>query len=271
MQIRALTPRIGAEVTGIDLRAPLSPETCERLHHAFLQHIVLVVRDQVLTPQQFRDGMRNFGEPMRQHRARYNLPECPDVSIVTNQGGFGRAEMWHTDHTNHERPPKITALHGVVLPSQGGATWFASMYDGLAALTAEQRERVRGLVTVNDMEDNSSYSAEDRARHPGAVRHPMVRTHPETGREALYFHLTKSKRIDGMADAEVRPFLEALLARAVQPEWTYAHRWRAGDVVMLDNRCALHRAEHDYPPGEHRLLWRVILRGDRPFGAALPP
>ncbi|MBT6275262.1 MAG: TauD/TfdA family dioxygenase [Chromatiales bacterium] len=264
MRISPLGPHVGAEITGIDLAQPLDVSTVKSVYDAFLEHQVLVFRGQSLTPQQYRDGLANFGEPMRQHRQKYNLEECPDVSIVTNHGGFGKADMWHTDHTNHECPPKVTSLCAVVLPAQGGSTWFADMHSGLDALPAHLREKIEPLFSINDMENNPGYSEADRQRHQGGARHPLVRTHPETGRKALYFHITKSQHIEGMDDAEVRPFLAELLDHAVRPEWVYRHVWQAGDVVMADNRCIMHRAEHDYPPEEHRLLWRVILAGDRP-------
>jgi taurine dioxygenase len=242
----------------------LPTASVDHIHQALLKHIVIVVRGQELTPQQFRDALALFGEPMLQHRAKFNLDDCPEVSIVTNIGGFGKATMWHTDHTNHERPPKITALHAIELPSRGGATWFANMYAGLEALSAERRLEVEALFTLNSMENNPGYSETDRARYPSGVRHPMVRTHPETGRKALYFHPTKSQQIEGVDDDDVVPLLDALLSEAVQPSNVYKHTWQPGDVVLVDNRCAMHRAEHDYREGEHRLLWRVILRGDRP-------
>ena len=201
---------------------------------------------------------------MRQHREKYNFPSCPDVSVVTNHGGFGKADMWHNDHTNHQRPPNITALYAVELPNSGGATWFANMYAGLDALSDEQCDKIDGLHTINDMENSPGYSASDRQRTPGQAWHPLVRIHPETARQALYFHVTKSQQIEAMEDAEVRPFLTSPLERAVQLEAVYKHCWRAGDLVMADNRCAMHRAEHDYPDEEHRLLWRVFLEGDRP-------
>jgi len=220
----------GAQVTGVDLRTPLALAVVDELQQAFLQHIVLVIRDQQLTAQQYRDGLAQFGEPMRQHREKYNLDECPDVSIVTNIGGFGKAANWHTDHTNHECPPKATALHAVRLPSSGGATWFADMYAGFAALSAQRQQQVQCLYTLNSMEGNPGYSDSDRERHPGGVRHPMVRTHPETGRKALYFHITKAQQIEGVRDDEVRPLLELILAEAVQAQGVYKHTWQAGDV-----------------------------------------
>jgi len=263
--IRPLSETIGAEAIGYDLRNPLSPDQVEELNQALLDNLILVIRDQDLTAVQFRDAMAQFGEPMLQHRESFRLPECPDVSRIVNREKMRPAAMWHTDHTNHELPPKATILYARKLPSQGGDTCFANMYAGYQALSEEERARLEGMVTINSMEkDNPTYSAQDRAEYDGGVRHPLIRTHPETGKKAVYFHLTKAQGIEGMPNEAVRPFLEDLLAKVVQPQWTYRHHWTLGDVVICDNRCALHRADPNYDQSEERLLWRVILRGDRP-------
>jgi len=265
LSINPLGGSFGAEVAGLDLGAPMAPETVAEINQALLDHVVLVIRDQDLTAQQFRDGMANFGTPMLQHRTRLRLPQCPDVSRVINRENMRPAAMWHSDHTNHQRPPKATVLYAQKLPATGGDTCFANMYDGLEKLSRESRARIDTMSTYNNMEPGSaSYSAADRAEYSQGAHHPLVRTHPETGKKALYFHLTKALAIEGMEDAEVRPFLEDLLAQAIGPENTLRHRWTLGDVVICDNRCAMHRADPDYDQAEERLLWRVILKGDRP-------
>ena len=262
-----ITPlaNLGAEVAGVDLRSP-DPGTGARLVDALNEHIILVVPNQSLTPTQYRDAMSLFGEPMLQHRADYNLPECEQVSKVVNRGGFPPAVNWHTDHTNHERPPKITALYGVTIPSQGGDTEFADMYAAFESLSGSERAAVSAKFTLNSMESSIGYSPEDRKRYPGGIRHPLVRIHPETGRHALYFHVSKSQGIEGMPDEEVRPYLESLLERTIKPRHTYRHRWRQGDLVICDNRAAMHRVHANYHADDLRLLWRVIIRGDRPQG-----
>ncbi|MEX2616983.1 MAG: TauD/TfdA family dioxygenase [Alphaproteobacteria bacterium] len=264
-EIRRLNENIGAEAIGYDLGKPLSPEEIGALNQALLDNLVLVIRGQELDAVQYRDAMAQFGEPMLQHREAFRLPECPDVSRVVNREKMRPAAMWHTDHTNHERPPKATILYARKLPSKGGDTCFASMYKGYESLPEEDRRKLEGMVTINSLEkDNPTYSATDRDKYEGGVSHPLIRTHPETGRKAVYFHLTKAQGIAGMPDEAVRPFLEGLLDKVVQPEWVYRHHWKMGDVVICDNRCALHRADPNYDQAEERLLWRVILRGDRP-------
>ncbi|MDE0813915.1 MAG: TauD/TfdA family dioxygenase [Alphaproteobacteria bacterium] len=263
--INTLGGAFGAEVVGLDLRQPIDPEIVGTLNQALLDNIVLVIRDQDLTAQEFRDGMANFGDPMLQHRAAFRLPECPDVSRIINREKMRPAANWHTDHTNHERPPKATILYARKLPAEGGDTCFSDMYAGLDNLSNESRAEIEDMITLNNMEpDSPTYAAGDRNEFDQGVRHPMVRTHPETGKKALYFHVTKALGIEGMETNAVRPFLDGLLDQAIKPENTLRHHWRLGDVVISDNRCAMHRADPNYDQAEERLLWRIILQGDRP-------
>ena len=265
MQITELDAPFGAEVTGLDLNEPVEPDTAERLNRALLDHIVLVIRDQDLDAQAYCSGMSVFGVPMLQHRLAFRLPDCPEVSRIINREKMRPARNWHTDHTNHEEPPKATVLYARKLPTTGGDTSFADMYAGLENLSAEARERIGPLFTTNFMEaDNPTYSAGDRDAFGGGARHPMVRTHPETGKKALYFHVTKATGVDGLEPEAVRPFLDDLLKQAIRPENTLRHRWRMGDVVICDNRCAMHSVDPNFDQREERLLWRIILKGDRP-------
>lgn len=263
--VTPLDATFGAEVTGLDLNKPVAPEIAAQLNQALLDNIVLVLRDQDLSAQAYCDGMTVFGEPMLQHRVAFRLPECPEVSRIINREKMRPAANWHTDHTNHDAPPKATILYARKLPSKGGDTSFADMYAGLENLSPQSRETIAPLFTTNHMEsDNPTYSDADRAAHGGGARHPMIRTHPETGKQALYFHLTKATGIDGLEDAAVRPFLKGLLDEAIRPENTLRHKWRMGDVVICDNRCAMHSVDPNFDQAEERLLWRIILKGDRP-------
>lgn len=263
--IQPLDGPFGAEVIGIDLRDALSAETVQALNQALVDNIVLVIRGQDLTAEEYRDGMSIFGKPMLQHRRAFRLPDCPEVSRIINREKMRPAAIWHTDHTNLPSPPKATILYARKLPREGGDTCFADMYAGLENLSPESRARIDGLYTTNNMEaDNPTYSDEDRAAYDAGARHPMVRTHPETGRKALYFHLSKATGVDGVAPEDVRPYLDGLVEEAVRPENTLRHHWTLGDIVICDNRCAMHRADPNYDQAEERLLWRLILEGDEP-------
>ena len=266
LEVIPLTDSIGAEIRGVDLREPLDAATCKAFNDVLLDHLVLVLRGQELTAEQFRDALSAFGEIMEQHRAKFILPQCREVSRVVNGEGLRPAAEWHTDHTNHEIPPKITSLYGVTIPDGEGDTAFANMYVAYDRLSDADRAQAHSLTTLNSMEDSISYTDADRARYPGGIPHPLVRVHPETCKRSLYFHISKSQKIEGMADAAVRPYLQSLLDKGISAEGVYRHAWRKGDVVICDNRCTMHRVHADYSPQTPRLLWRTLVRGDRPAG-----
>ncbi len=276
MQVSKLTPNIGAEVTGIDLSRPIDDSTRRQLNAAVVENVALVIRDQALTPQQYLEAIANFGEVMPQHFTQYALPDCPLVHEVSNrhQDKAGKqikhGEGWHTDHTNHVRPPKYTCLYAVALPSQGGGTAIVNMRAGYQALPDDLRQKIDGLKTVNvfmgsAVARHSSPSAEAQAeRKPEPVLQPLVRTNPDNGSKALYFHPLKTENIVGMSPQDSQALLDELLTHAVRDEFTYRHQWRKGDVLLWDNRAALHRALFDYDPSEYRLLYRVLVRGELP-------
>lgn len=276
MQITPLTPQVGAEVTGIDLRRPVDAQTRERLHAAVVDHVALVIRDQTLTPEEYLAAISLFGEPMEQHFTQYALPGCPLVHEVSNrhQDKSGKRVKhgadWHTDHTNHVRPPKFTCLYAVSLPSSGGDTAIVNMRAGYEALPGEIKHRIEGMRTVNVFQGSASatysgQSADAQAeRKPVPVLQPLVRTNPDNGTRALYFHPVKTENIEGMSADASQSLLRELLERSIQPQFVYRHKWRKGDVLLWDNRSALHRAYFDYDPAEYRLLYRVLVRGEVP-------
>ncbi|HKA40528.1 MAG TPA: TauD/TfdA family dioxygenase [Burkholderiales bacterium] len=276
MKVTRLTPHIGAEVTGIDLRNPVDAETRWRLNAALVDGVALVIRDQDLAPGQYLAAVSLFGEPMEQHFTQYALPGCPLVHEVSNRHTdkagkrVKHGDGWHTDHTNHVRPPKYTSLYAVALPSSGGDTAVVNMRAGYEALPDAIRQKIEGMKTVNVFQGSASArsgpSADAQAeRKPEPVLQPLVRTNPDNGTKALYFHPVKTENIVGMDAAESQALLNDLLQRAVQTEFIYRHKWRKGDMLIWDNRAALHRAHFDYDPGEHRLLYRVLVRGEVPF------
>lgn len=279
ISIRPLGETIGVEVTGVDLRRPVDEGTRARLNDALARHVALVFRDQELTPLQFVEAAETFGPTMAQHYSQYTLPDHPHLACVSSRDGVKdaagrmrmRATMWHTDHTNHERPPKATLLYGVKIPKGGGNTSIADMRGAYDALSGELKRRLDGMRTVNNLVVESTRGGtlrarpEDARKYSNNVGHPMVRTHPDTGAKALYFHISKTERIEGMTPEASTAFLQDLLDRAIRPELVYSHRWRKGDVLAFDNRCAMHRAHGDFDRRQHRLLYRVIVEGERPI------
>jgi alpha-ketoglutarate-dependent taurine dioxygenase len=265
LTIRKLHPVIGAEVTGIDLAEPVDDATKEALSQALSEHLALVFPHQELTPDQYLNAGSAFGPVMRQHYSQHHMPGHPLIGLVHHQNGQRPAERWHTDHTNHEKPPLATMLYGVEIPSAGGGTSIASMRAAYDALSDGEQQRLCGMRSVNMLDiDREGTRAEDEEKYGKPVVHPMVRTHPVHGSRAVYFHITKVQYIEGMSEDLSRAYMENLLDRMIRPEITYQHQWKKGDVLIFDDRATLHRAHGDYDRSESRVLWRILVEGDRP-------
>jgi alpha-ketoglutarate-dependent taurine dioxygenase len=274
--ITPLSEHTGAEVRGIDLSEPVDEAARKDLNGAFIDRSVLVFREQHLSPHQLVAAVGLFGEIFPQHNSRFALPECPLVHYISNQDFYpdGKryipGEGYHTDHSNAVCPPKATVLHAVSLPDRGGDTQYVNMHRAYDELSDQTKRRLLGLEAIHVYE--SRYSArkmialneESRDRVPDAVVHPIVRTHPESGRKAIYINPIRIDGIVGMPGAEALSLLDDLLEHATQPRYQYRHRWRAGDLVMWDNRSLLHRANGDYDMGQLRYLYRIMLKGDVP-------
>ncbi len=271
LTLTPLSDVAGVEARGIDLRVPPPPEIRAALYQAFLDHAVLVVRDQQLAPAELLAAVRSWGQVFPQHNPRFALPDCPEIHYISNQDRYadGRryipGEGYHTDHSNAATPPKATVLHAVRLPDRGGDTQFVNMTAAAAALPAALRARIVGRSAVHVYQSRHSarqlmgLPPDARAAVPDEVRHRLLRRHPETGRESLYINLIRIEAIEGLAEPDALALLDALLAHATQPAFEYRHRWRAGDLVMWDNRCLLHKANGDYDMDQERYLYRVML------------
>jgi taurine dioxygenase len=266
----------GVEVRGIDLSRPVSDDLRAALNRAFVDHSVLVIRDQHLTPQQVLAAVGLFGTVFQQHNTRFALPDCPQIHYLSNQDYFpdGRryipGEGWHTDHSNDTLPPKATVLHAVTLPDKGGDTQFANMAAAYDALGKAVQERIDGLFAIHVYQSSHSarklmaLSEANKERVPNAALHPMVRTHPESGRKSLYINPIRIEGILGLDHKEALPLLADLLEHATAERFQYRHQWRPGDLVMWDNRCLLHKANGDYDMNQTRYLYRVMLQGEVP-------
>ncbi len=276
MQITPLKERTGAEIVGIDLSRPVSDDVRRQLNDAFVARHVLAIRDQSLTPPQVLDAVSLFGDVFIQHDTRFALPECPQIHSLSNQDSFPDGsryipgEGWHTDHSNDIRPPKATVLHAIKLPSRGGDTQFANMAQAYDALPEKTKERLDSLMAIHVYQSSHStrklmaLSDDGKERVPNAVLHPLVRTHPESGRKSLYINPIRIEGIVGLAHSEALPLLEELLRHATQERFQYRHVWRPGDLLIWDNRAVLHKANGDYDMNEVRYLYRVMLQGDVP-------
>jgi taurine dioxygenase len=264
LRITPLHPVLGALVSGVDLAAPIDGPTRHALARALADHLAIVVRDQSLTPAQYLAAAAAFGPPMVQHYSQHNMPDFPLIGLIWHRNGQRPAEQWHTDHTNRERPPAATILYGVEIPPAGGGTSVASMRAAYLALSPDERARLETLTTFNGLDGHADTRPEDRDRYGTPIEHPMVRTHPVHGSRAVYFHISKATHVGGMTPDASRAYMRDLLERMIRPEIVYHHVWRKGDVLVIDDRATMHRAHGDYDRSQSRVLWRIIVEGDRP-------
>ena len=273
--ITPLTDHTGAEVTGIDFTKPVGAEAGATLNKAFAEHHVLVMRDQHFDPEQFKVAARVFGELQIHDKKEQHVPGHPDVYYVSNDvivdgKRIIPGETFHTDHSNHPRPPKATTLFAVELPSHGGDTQYVNMHEAYDDLPAATKERIDELEAVHVY--LSKYSprelrplSEDSARQvPPPGVHPLVRTHPQNGRKALYLNPVRIESIVGMADEEALNLVSELMEHALQKKYEYRHQWHYGDFVIWDNRSVIHKANPDYNMSERRYLYRLMLKGEKP-------
>jgi alpha-ketoglutarate-dependent taurine dioxygenase len=264
-KITPLHPSLGAEIGGVDLARPIDTATRQALTRALADHLALVFRGQALMTAQYLAAASVFGPRMEQHYSQHNMPDFPLIGLIWHRNGQQPAEQWHTDHTNREHPPAATILYGVEIPPAGGGTSVANMRAAYLALPEDERRRLDGLTTFNSLDSGRDDTRqEDRDKFGKPIQHPMVRTHPVHGSRAVYFHISKATHIDGLTPEASRAYMADLLERMIRPEIVYHHAWRKGDVLVIDDRATMHRAHGDYDRRQSRILWRIIVEGDRP-------
>jgi taurine dioxygenase len=273
--ITPLTDHSGAEVAGLDFTQPIDTQTRTTLGRAFVELHVLVMRDQHFTPEQYKAAAQVFGELQRHDKKEKHVPGHPDVYYVSNDEIVNGkriipGETFHTDHSNHPRPPKATMLFAVELPSRGGDTQYVNMHDAYDDLPTDTKRRIGGLKAVHVYQ--SKYSPRSLGRIteeslrdvPPPGIHPLVRTHPENGRKALFLNPVRMESIVGMEDKDALALIDELMQHATQKKYEYRHTWRYGDWVMWDNRSVMHQANADYDMNERRYLYRLMLKGEVP-------
>lgn len=273
LEVRPLSRAVGAEILGINLLEPLSDAQIAEIRKIWLQNSVVFFREQPLEPGAFQAFAQRFGDIIEYPFVK-GLPDFPLIVPVLklphethNFGG-----VWHTDTTYLQEPPMATMLIARELPPVGGDTLFASNYAAFEGLSPALQDTLRTLKGVNSSakaavthsrEDRLADSATDKGRSELNSEHPVVRTHPETGREAIYVNPGHTVRFAGWTESESAPLLNYLFVQQVKPEYTCRFVWRPGSIAFWDNRCALHNPINDYH-GHKRLLHRITLKGDKP-------
>jgi taurine dioxygenase len=280
IQVTPLSGAVGAEVSGVDLARELDARTWAEVHQAFLDHLVLFFRDQSLTPEQQVAFAARFGPPIIDPFVK-GPEDRPEMMVLVKDKhekyAFGNG--WHSDSTFLERPPMGSFLYSREVPAWGGDTMFANQYLAYEALSPGLRTVLDGLQAVHGARSYNQAIAGGRfgpdrsiklrddevmqAAMAGEVEHPVVRTHPETGRKALYVNVAYTLRFRGMTEEESQPLLDFLHAHAVRPEFTCRFRWTPNALACWDNRCVQHYAINDYH-GQRRVMQRVVAEGDRP-------
>ena len=275
----AMTPDLGAEVRGVDLTSPLSDACFTRIMEIFHRYSVIFFRGQRLDPQHLARFASRFGELDVVHATEQLIPGMPQVSVHSNVKRESRAGMardgtyWHSDLSYKPLPALATLMFGIECPPAGANTEFINMYAAFEALPAQRRMFLEKLRAVHDRNfryaelhpNRPPLTPEEIAKTPPA-EHPVVRVHPVTGKKSLYVAKETVSHILGLAPAESRKLIEELEAFATQPRFVYSHRWRAGDLVIWDNRCTLHRAT-SYDNKYNRTMHRVQVKGEAPIAA----
>jgi taurine dioxygenase len=268
MKIARLAEALGAEVADVDVARPLSDEDFSEIRRAWREHMVLRFRGQSLTDPQLLAFSRRFGEldpPGPNPYGRPYLADHPEMNVISNIreggvpiGGLGDGEAaWHADMTYVEKPPMGAMLYALEVPPSGGDTYWANMALAYDALPDELKQRIEGRRALHDATYNSA--GERRKSNAPSARHPLVRTHPETGRKCLFLGRRRNSSIEGLPPEESEELLDRLWAHATQERFTFRQQWRAGDLVLWDNRCTLHRRDA-FDPAARRLMHRTQIK-----------
>jgi taurine dioxygenase len=273
LEIHRIAGHIGAEISGVNLAETLPDETVAAIRQALLDHLVIVFRDQDLPPAKFLAFAKRFGQTVEYPFVKgiEGFPEIITVAKLEHETiNFGG--VWHSDTTYLEQPPMGSMLVARELPPQGGDTLFANQYLAYETLSAGLRKILDGLVGVsNSAKADVTRTREDRLKSSGTAqarknliaRHPAVRTHPETGRKALFVNAAHTVQFDGWTVEESAPLLDYLFEHQTRPEFTCRFQWQPGSLAFWDNRCAQHNPINDYH-GYRRIMHRITLAGDTP-------
>jgi len=273
IRVRPVSGALGAEISGIDLRQAMTDEQAAEVRRAWLEHLVLFFRDQPLDPDQYMAFARRIGQPIEYPfvKGLESHPEIIEVKKLEHETvNFGG--IWHSDTTYLERPPMASMLLAREIPPYGGDTLFANMYRAYETLSPGLRavlDTLKGVSTSSKAdvsktrEDRIRSDGKDEAKKAYEAVHPVVRTHPETGRKSLFVNIAHTDRFEGWSAAESEPLLRLLYEHQIKPEFTCRFVWQVNSIALWDNRCAQHNPVNDYH-GFRRVMHRITLQGDVP-------
>jgi taurine dioxygenase len=275
LSVRKTGKTFVAEVQGVDLSEPLDEKTVEAIRQAWWDHSILVLRGQTITQEQHVAFSRHFGELQGHTVKDWLLPAQPEILVLSNRGRGGVKPLinggayWHSDITYQAEPPMGSILHGLTVPPEGGDTLYADMYAAYDALDDKTKELIDGRNAIHNYKHRYLKMAEGGKRPtPTAeqlaewrdVEHPIVLNHPDSGRKALFVNEGFTMAIKGLDKEESDALLQRLYEHSAKPEFVYAHKWRAGDIVMWDNRCTMHRATPYDAEKHERTMHRTTIK-----------
>ena len=274
IEVHRIAGALGAEISGVDLARDLDDATVAEIRRIWLDNCVVFFRNQYLLPAQFLELAKRFGDPIEYPflKGLDGFPEIITVAKLEHEKiNFGG--VWHSDTSYLDLPPMATMLIARKVPPVGGDTLFANQYLAYDTLSEGMKRLLDGLVALNasakadvtrTREDRMKDSNNPQARKDYVAEHPAVRTHPETGRKALYVNVAHTVRFKDMSEAESAPILDYLFRHQIRPEFTCRFHWEPGSIAFWDNRCAQHNPVNDYH-GYRRLMHRITLKGDKPI------
>jgi taurine dioxygenase len=271
-QARPLSSALGTELIGLDLSAPMSDDLFDSVRKAWHRHLVILIRDQHLTEDDQVRFAERFGPISTSTRGHF-LSKNPAIMLISNIredgkqiGALPDGEMhFHTDQCHQERPAMATMLYSIEVPSVGGNTLFANAYTAYETLPDAIKQKIDGRRALNAYDYDAASTRRGTKLREGipAYWHPIVRTHPGTGRKALFVNRLMTVAIEGLSDDEGEDILNTLFDHQEQRTFVYEHVWRPNDVLLWDNRCTLH-ARTDFSDKERRLMRRVAIKGEKP-------
>lgn len=277
IDIKPVAGALGAEISGVDLSAELSNQTYDAIHQAFLDHLVIFFRDQNLTPAQFISVAKHFGKPDHYPfiESIDGYPEIIEI-LKTEDDTINFGCHWHSDTAYMDKPSLGTMLYALETPESGGDTLFANMYQAYDALSDGMKRMLDGLRAFNSSEQKDLGGRAQKMAELNALKdtyvegsealehfHPVVRTHPETGKKSLFVNGSHTVHFEGMSEEESKPILDYLIAHMKKPEFQCRFRWAPGSIAFWDNRCTQHLAINDYN-GKRRRMHRITFEGSKP-------
>ena len=270
LKLNKLSKILGLEILNLDLKKIIDKKLKIKLNDLFVENKVLVIRKQILNPNEFQKAAEIFGKIFRQHNSKFSLKENPLVHYISNQDKFSDGKVYipgegfHTDHSNDKQPPKATILLSKEIPSYGGDTQFINMNLLYENLSNEMKNKIKNLKAKHVYQSKFSkrklMSIKNQDHKNNEVFHPLVKVHPETGLKSLYINPIRIEQISNYSDEKTLDLIDELMGHVNSLKFEYRHKWEVGDFVIWDNRTLMHKANGDYDMSEKRYLYRLMLQ-----------